>query len=322
MKAYYIFSFFILLFLVSAGNIFTLGRFASANTIETADNSQFTEKTDISQESQQSNIRAELIMKALAAAYPDRILKVEFRNDDWAILLRDRWFYYANGKILPEDLLDNAEDYSRLSFYNYPYDLPPWKKPSEEEAARYSNIANNRNNNPRKRSSHFFDDLYRMHDSDEASQRVKSIRFLGMSVVVHYSILEELSLVEERIQALAKTDSNVRLWVNNIKSVDGWVWRNIADIQSRSFHSYGTAIDIMPKSFGNKQTYWLWATEIRSDWWNISYSERYQPPDAVIKAFEAYGFIWGGKWLIFDTMHFEYRPDIIILNNLNLETMR
>jgi hypothetical protein len=36
-------------------------------------------------------------------------------------------------------------------------------------------------------------------------------------------------------------------------------------------------------------------------------------PDAVVAAFERHGFVWGGKWLFFDTMHFEYRPEILIL---------
>jgi len=29
------------------------------------------------------------------------------------------------------------------------------------------------------------------------------------------------------------------------------------------------------------------------------------------QTFEHHGFIWGGKWWHFDTMHFEYRPEII-----------
>ncbi|MCL2443985.1 MAG: M15 family metallopeptidase [Treponema sp.] len=36
-----------------------------------------------------------------------------------------------------------------------------------------------------------------------------------------------------------------------------------------------------------------------------------------MKTFESQGFIWGGKWQLFDTMHFEYRPEILILNGLN-----
>ena len=30
-----------------------------------------------------------------------------------------------------------------------------------------------------------------------------------------------------------------------------------------------------------------------------------------VDAFEAEGFIWGGRWLHYDTMHFEYRPELL-----------
>ena len=30
-----------------------------------------------------------------------------------------------------------------------------------------------------------------------------------------------------------------------------------------------------------------------------------------VDAFEAEGFIWGGRWYHFDTMHFEYRPELL-----------
>jgi hypothetical protein len=110
--------------------------------------------------------------------------------------------------------------------------------------------------------------------------------------------------------------------VNSIGSLHGWNWRNIADTETRSFHSYGVAIDIIPRSWGGKETYWMWAIQRKPEWWNISYNERYHPPAAVIKAFEAYGFAWGGKWTYFDTMHFEYRPEVFIINGLKLETLR
>ena len=38
------------------------------------------------------------------------------------------------------------------------------------------------------------------------------------------------------------------------------------------------------------------------------------PPDSFIEAFERRGFVWGGKWFYYDTMHFEYRPEILALN--------
>jgi hypothetical protein len=40
----------------------------------------------------------------------------------------------------------------------------------------------------------------------------------------------------------------------------------------------------------------------------------------VVKAFEAYGFIWGGKRMFFDTMHFEYRPGILIFSKFPIRT--
>jgi hypothetical protein len=96
--------------------------------------------------------------------------------------------------------------------------------------------------------------------------------------------------------------------------MEGWNWRTIAETQTRSYHAYGVAIDILPKSLGGKETYWIWASRNKPEWWNIPYSDRFHPPAAVIKAFESRGFVWGGKWLFFDTMHFEYRPEILLLS--------
>jgi len=266
--------------------------------------------------------RAEQVMKTLAAAYPRQIEQVEFRQGDWAVFLRDKWYYFAGGKLLPQNLLGNAEIYSPQPFYNYLKELPPWKDPSPEESNRFRNMTNNRNSSPPRRSPHFFDDLWRVHNRDESYQRVKSIRFLGKPTMVHYMILEELSLVEDQILSAAKTNPQIQTWINSISTVEAWNWRNIADTQSRSYHSYGLAIDLLPKSLGGKETYWLWAARKRTDWWNVSYNGRFHPPDAIIKAFENYGFVWGGKWAFYDTMHFEYRPEILILSGMKVETQR
>ena len=263
--------------------------------------------------------RGERVMKALVEAYPRRVEKAEFRNNDWAVLMRGVWYYYAGGKLLPEEVLDRADEYSPVVFYSYQSELPPWMEPSPEQAARFREMSSgNRLWNLRQRSLFFFDALWRARNRNEAYERVKSIRFLGHPVMVHYAILEELSLVEERILAAAKTDSQVRSWVNNINVTEGWGWRNVSGTRSRSYHSYGVAVDILPKSFGGKETYWQWAADKKKEWWNIPYKDRYHPPDAVIRAFESYGFVWGGKWAFFDTMHFEYRPEVFILNGLEL----
>jgi hypothetical protein len=260
--------------------------------------------------------RGEQVMKALAAGYPDRIGEARFTGGDWAVPLGGTLYYYAEGRLLPEELRDRAEEYDPQPFYNYPAELPPWKTPEGEDAERYRNSARRRRANPPKRSQHFFDALWRASTREESYDRVKSIRLFGRSVLVHYSIMEELALVEERILLEAKADPQVRQWINGINSLSGWNWRSIADTQSRSFHAYGAAVDLLPASQRGFETYWLWTADHISEWWTVPYSRRLHPPDAVIRAFESYGFIWGGKWLFYDTMHFEYRPEILILNHI------
>ena len=265
--------------------------------------------------------RAEQVMKALAAAYPRQIDQVEFRNNDWAVFLRGHWFYFADGKILREDLIANAASFNRHPFYSYPAELPAWKPPTPEQEERYRNFVKNRTANPPKRSPLFFDDLWRIHDRNEALSRMQTFRLFGKNIIVHYLILEELALVEEHILAAGKKDSKVQKWIDTVDIAETWNWRIIAETQSRSFHSYGLALDFLPKKL-EQHSYWVWTTREREDWWNVPYSERYHPPDAVIKAFEKFGFTWGGKWNEYDTMHFEYRPEILILNGISPETRR
>jgi hypothetical protein len=266
--------------------------------------------------------RAETVMKALAAAYPNQAGPAEFRDGDWALPIRGVFFYYAEGRLLPEELRDRAAEYDPQPFYSYSADLPPWKTPTPEEASRFRDSAARRQAHPPKRSQHFYDALWRASNRDEAYDRIKTIRLFGRSVMVHYSIMEELALVEERILTEAKTNSPVRQWINSLNTLDGWNWRSIADTQSRSFHAYGVAVDLLPAVTSGQETYWLWTSRTNAEWWAVPYEKRLHPPDEVIKAFEAYGFIWGGKWLFYDTMHFEYRPEILILSGMSLSDLR
>ena len=79
--------------------------------------------------------------------------------------------------------------------------------------------------------------------------------------------------------------------------------RTIAGTKRKSFHAYGAAIDINVK-FGN---YWRWTRPDR----NGRIEHKNQMPFEIVRIFERHGFIWGGKWYHYDTMHFEYRPEII-----------
>jgi hypothetical protein len=84
-----------------------------------------------------------------------------------------------------------------------------------------------------------------------------------------------------------------------------FTWRNIAGTNRHSMHSYGMTIDINTKY----SDYWQWACKCTNENVTIKYQNRI--PQFIVDTFEKYGFIWGGKWYHFDTMHFEYRPELI-----------
>jgi hypothetical protein len=79
-----------------------------------------------------------------------------------------------------------------------------------------------------------------------------------------------------------------------------FAWRTIAGTGRRSAHSWGIAIDLDPA----RAEYWRDGSIERPTWKN-------RVPQAIVDAFEAEGFIWGGRWFHYDTMHFEYRPELL-----------
>ena len=79
-------------------------------------------------------------------------------------------------------------------------------------------------------------------------------------------------------------------------------YRVIAGTQRLSPHAYGTAIDINSA----RSNYWRWDEAIgKRDYINGM-------PKEIIDIFEQNGFIWGGRWYHYDTMHFEYRPEFFV----------
>ena len=75
--------------------------------------------------------------------------------------------------------------------------------------------------------------------------------------------------------------------------------RPVAGTGRTSMHSWGAAIDINTAY----SDYWRWRGP------GSGYRSRI-PPE-IVAAFERHGFIWGGRWAHFDTMHFEYRPELL-----------
>jgi len=78
--------------------------------------------------------------------------------------------------------------------------------------------------------------------------------------------------------------------------------RAVADTGQPSAHGYGIAIDLNTAV----SHYWYWLPHQGA----IVYRNRM--PEEIVAIFEKHGFIWGGKWYHFDTMHFEFRPEFLV----------
>ncbi len=254
------------------------------------------------------------VLSAMQAAYPDRIDETAYRNGDWAVLIDGAWFYWADGRLLPEKLLGKKDSYDPYPFYRYPKELPPLEELTEEEKKKIRERLKKREAAPSSRHPGFYKALWRIEDRASSWDRVKTIYFLGMKTQIHRDLLEDLAQVEEEILRKAASDGELAPFIDSLVDFAGYNWRRIAGTASLSFHSFGTALDILPRSYGGKQAYWRWAKSSYPDWFVLPYSERYYVPSAFVEAFEKHGFIWGGKWFYFDNIHFEYRPEIIILN--------
>lgn len=79
--------------------------------------------------------------------------------------------------------------------------------------------------------------------------------------------------------------------------------RAIAGTSRVSAHGHGIAVDI---AIGRAH-YWQW------DGGKPGAVKAYRNaiPYEIVEVFERHGFIWGGKWYHYDTMHFEYRPELL-----------
>ena len=103
-----------------------------------------------------------------------------------------------------------------------------------------------------------------------------------------------LQAVSNELDALVAKKPELLKFLDNPSGT--FNWRVIAGTKRKSAHSYGIAIDINT----DKSDYWRWSKDG---------SYRNQIPEEIVRVFEKHGFIWGGRWVSFDTMHFEYRPE-------------
>jgi hypothetical protein len=120
-------------------------------------------------------------------------------------------------------------------------------------------------------------------------------------VLVHRKIAEPLRRVATRIDAAMKADPTLGRFFESLGGT--FNWRFIAGTRELSMHAWAIAIDLDTKRAN------YWHNETHDESAPLVWKNQY--PQAIVDAFEAEGFAWGGRWYHFDTMHFEYRPELL-----------
>jgi hypothetical protein len=121
--------------------------------------------------------------------------------------------------------------------------------------------------------------------------------FGGREYQVHRLAEPAFRAVGQRLQSLLAQRPELKAWLDELGGT--FSYRRVAGTERLSPHAFGTAVDLNPK----RTEYW------RNDAKGAPWRNRV--PQALVDAFEAEGFIWGGRWRHFDTMHFEYRPELL-----------
>lgn len=121
------------------------------------------------------------------------------------------------------------------------------------------------------------------------------------------NIHEKIRRISEELEELVTQYPEYIIFLN--KPGGTYCWRNIANTHRLSPHSFGMTLDIN----ASQSQYWQW--DLKNENRPVNEDEqltyRNTVPWAIVRIFEKYGFIWGGKWYHYDTMHFEYRPELM-----------
>jgi hypothetical protein len=153
------------------------------------------------------------------------------------------------------------------------------------------------------RNRAFFDKAYGNCWRGEVAPRLVSVVWLPRSwghmikVTSVNGVAEQIAEISDELDALPPA---IKRFV--YPPAGTYNCRTVADTGQPSMHAWGAAIDINTAH----ADYWLWR---RSGLMDAGQTGRIAAE--IVEIFERHGFIWGGKWSHYDTMHFEYRPELV-----------
>ena len=132
-------------------------------------------------------------------------------------------------------------------------------------------------------------------DKKEIERNLVELKWVDGTKLLFNQKQNASTQLKKVISSLKKLSKEYYKYITNIAGT--FNYRYIKDTKRLSAHSYGISIDLNVK----QSAYWKW---------DKTYSYKNKIPKEIVDIFERYGFIWGGRWYHYDTMHFEYRPEL------------
>lgn len=183
------------------------------------------------------------------------------------------------------------------------------ENPDIEDQFRFVYNKINKNSMPKEdpgriRNEAFFKKIYGNSKSEVES---KMTEIIWCPKLVHKKIkvttVNDIDKIVRKLSTELDQHPEFQKYIQNIGGT--FNWRKISGTNRLSMHSFGMTLDINIK----KSNYWQWDCKCTNE--NSKLIYRNKIPLKLVEIFEKYGFIWGGNWKHYDTMHFEYRPELL-----------
>ncbi|MEO1103686.1 MAG: M15 family metallopeptidase [Pseudomonadota bacterium] len=230
---------------------------------------------------------ADKYKQALLDAYPGAF---RFEGNEAVFPSGERIVWDDGRKKSPAELLTNADLEDMFAYPYAPASLGDRRPPRHHDPGRV-------------RSDAFFKALYGG-SADAVRATIREVPWvprLGggrLPVTTRFGVDKQFAAVSAEVERMPE-----RFHKYLRPSAGAFLWRRIAGTNRMSVHSFGAAVDINT----HYANYWRWDKQPAGG--PVHY--RNEIPIEIVAVFEKYCFIWGGRWYHYDTMHFEYRPELL-----------
>lgn len=225
--------------------------------------------------------KKDILATKLRLSYPDYISHIEdnflYFKDNTSLILNDKRAKTFDGLLNSADI----EDMFRLKYPKGALANPPKTDPG------------------RFRSDEFFKKIYG-NNQESIEKNLVDVIWLPNKIGKKIKFNKNNGAAKALQDVSNELDKLPDSFLPYLTDIAGtYNYRYIANTYRLSMHSFGIAIDLNVKY----SHYWRWDKE--------DFKYQNQIPQEIVDIFEKHGFVWGGKWYHYDTMHFEYRPELL-----------